>query len=493
MRPLLKGLSLIFIILCSQLCLAQSPIAAACVIKADDQLLMVRDSINKRLSLPGGGIEKGETAEQAAIRETVEETGVEAKIVSFYQDWGPVVLYHCESLEPIKANQKKSDESKVIRIYGYGAKHIGTEIRHAYLVDIHAMKKEMLRFPFQLTDLRQAFTRHQHPSQVRYLEDNLEAAHGFHRKELALIHQFQQAMGESTRPLFRVLNEFGEPKLYYLLLPLIWICLGWKIGARLTLLLLFGFCINHLLKISFSLPRPFDYMPALQSMRISGFGLPSGHTTTATLFWGFLYLYMMEPRFPRYRIPFLLLTGVLIAGTALSRLYFGVHFISDVCAGFLSACLILLVFRMLDVKVHFFDSWLEGEMLPWACYLGILFLLTGATFSLSFAMIFSSSFGLLLGIRTGAAKRHEPWIRTSVLSQSVFVIVSVAGCAAITSVMSILRELVYINSQIVVLTAVKYCALGFWLSCVNYQMMTLLLGRNQHDQPGGNHATSSES
>lgn len=40
-------------------------------------ILMVQTSYSKKFSLPGGGIKKGETAEEAVKREFMEETGVE--------------------------------------------------------------------------------------------------------------------------------------------------------------------------------------------------------------------------------------------------------------------------------------------------------------------------------------------------------------------------------------------------------------------------------
>ncbi|GAB2966097.1 hypothetical protein GCM10023080_029920 [Streptomyces pseudoechinosporeus] len=54
------------------------PIAAAVIVK-DGQLLMIRRREREGdllWSLPGGKVEAGETAEQAAVRETLEETGL---------------------------------------------------------------------------------------------------------------------------------------------------------------------------------------------------------------------------------------------------------------------------------------------------------------------------------------------------------------------------------------------------------------------------------
>lgn len=43
----------------------------------DGDILLVKTSYSKKFSLPGGGIKKGETAEEAVKREVKEETGIE--------------------------------------------------------------------------------------------------------------------------------------------------------------------------------------------------------------------------------------------------------------------------------------------------------------------------------------------------------------------------------------------------------------------------------
>lgn len=54
--------------------------ASAIIIK-DNRILMIRTRGSDSWSIPTGGVEAGETAEEACIREILEETGYEAKIV----------------------------------------------------------------------------------------------------------------------------------------------------------------------------------------------------------------------------------------------------------------------------------------------------------------------------------------------------------------------------------------------------------------------------
>jgi len=55
---------------------------SAAIIVSDGRVLMVRRRISEgelMWQFPAGGIEQGETPEQAAVRETLEETGLEVK------------------------------------------------------------------------------------------------------------------------------------------------------------------------------------------------------------------------------------------------------------------------------------------------------------------------------------------------------------------------------------------------------------------------------
>jgi len=95
-----------------------------------------------------------------------------------------------------------------------------------------------------------------------------------------------------------------------------------------------GLALAIVLKATFGLPRP----PAdLQAVPASEDSFPSGHTMTATVFWGALGLWAHTGT-RRGRVG---IAAVVVALVALSRLALGVHYLVDVAAAVGFGCLYL--------------------------------------------------------------------------------------------------------------------------------------------------------
>lgn len=96
---------------------------------------------------------------------------------------------------------------------------------------------------------------------------------------------------------------------------------------------------TYLLKIIIDRPRPVDAIILEDSA-----SFPSGHATAAVAFYGFLaYLLACQIKSKKYRAPIILAGAILILLIGFSRLYLGVHYFSDVLAGYLVGLLWLLV------------------------------------------------------------------------------------------------------------------------------------------------------
>jgi len=96
-----------------------------------------------------------------------------------------------------------------------------------------------------------------------------------------------------------------------------------------------GEALNYVLKLVFRRHRPdpfFDY--ALPS----SFSFPSGHSMVSVTFFGVLAVVLSAPwERRRHRIAVWILAIVLALAIGASRIYLGVHYPSDVAAGYLAA------------------------------------------------------------------------------------------------------------------------------------------------------------
>jgi membrane-associated phospholipid phosphatase len=129
---------------------------------------------------------------------------------------------------------------------------------------------------------------------------------------------------------------FGTAEFFLVAMPLLYWCVDASVGARLAVALIASNSLNSLLKVAFHLPRP--YWVDRRALGLStepSYGLPSGHAMNSTTLWGYLAI-----QFKRWWTWAAAL--VLIGLVSLSRLYLGVHFPTDVLAGWVFGALVLV-------------------------------------------------------------------------------------------------------------------------------------------------------
>ncbi len=96
---------------------------------------------------------------------------------------------------------------------------------------------------------------------------------------------------------------------------------------------------NLLGKLAFHRPRP-----EIAYYAEHGFSFPSGHATIAMAFYGFLtYVLVRETKKWGRKAAILFWGLIVILAIGLSRLYLGVHYVSDVWGGYLSGALFLII------------------------------------------------------------------------------------------------------------------------------------------------------
>ncbi|MFD6095727.1 NUDIX hydrolase [Nocardiopsis flavescens] len=98
------------------------------VVNDRDEVLMIRRTDNDNWAVPGGALDLGESVPQAAVRETLEETGVTCEItglVGIYSDPKHIIYYTSDgearqefslvfTARPVSGEPTPSDESKEV-------------------------------------------------------------------------------------------------------------------------------------------------------------------------------------------------------------------------------------------------------------------------------------------------------------------------------------------------------------------------------------------
>lgn len=152
-----------------------------------------------------------------------------------------------------------------------------------------------------------------------------------------LIVAIQQIHGPALDSIFRVITFMGEEEFYLLLLPLLLWCVDFALGVRLAILFLLSSYLNADLKNLFQQPRPFDLDPSVQLSSAEGYGLPSGHSQSAVVVWGSIAAWARKTWFWVVAIGLMALIGF-------SRIYLGVHFPTDVLAGWAIGAVLLYLY-----------------------------------------------------------------------------------------------------------------------------------------------------
>ena len=93
-----------------------------------------------------------------------------------------------------------------------------------------------------------------------------------------------------------------------------------------------GLTLNVLMKLAFQRPRPSFDNPLLT---LNTYSFPSGHVTGSTIFYGLCLAWVYRrTRLLRWRLTALSFAIAALALVGLSRMYLGVHYLSDVVAAF---------------------------------------------------------------------------------------------------------------------------------------------------------------
>jgi len=107
-----------------------------------------------------------------------------------------------------------------------------------------------------------------------------------------------------------------------------------------------GAIINNLLKVIIKRPRPILISPLINETTYS---FPSGHTMNATVLYLFIVFYIFKfLKGNKFRWIYMGSLMCLVILIGVSRIYLGVHYVSDVVAGFLAGILWLITVSLAE-------------------------------------------------------------------------------------------------------------------------------------------------
>lgn len=425
--------------------LSAEPTAAVCAIRHQDQLLLVQDRISSRYSLSGGYIDGGESPQQAALRELYEETGLRGEVVQELGRWQRALIFACRTLEPIVA-QQDSDFVSLLK-----APNLGGEILNAQLIAIDQLPREQRRFPDQLDWLQSRLDKVPE-SEVHWQADFVAQGNALHQVEIPLMLHLQQWLGPDVWWL-SVSNLFGSGGFQLALIPLLLPLLGWPRLRQLLFAMLWLGLLVQASKEGIGWPRPFHLQPELATQSAQGFGMPSGHTASALLFWGALLGWL----WPARRGLAYSLALLLALTTGLARVWLGVHFISDVAVGLLIGAL-LLAAR---------PYWrLDQRSSVWGLLIAAALVCAGLSQSAHLAGIGMAALGLWVGGLRSLIRGGYPPIVTGV--------VTLAGGAVIGAGLWALPLLTSSSLAILLGQFVLFFGLGLWLSAGLWWILSFL-------------------
>lgn len=155
-------------------------------------------------------------------------------------------------------------------------------------------------------------------------------------------------ISDSVTPIAKFVTNFGGTIFLICATIILFVAIkNRKIGITIVSNLCIITILNQLLKRILQRPRPEEF----RIINESGYSFPSGHSMVSMAFYGYL-IYLIYKYVKNKYLKWSLITilAILIISIGVSRIYLGVHYTSDVLAGFLISISYLIIYTSLIKK-----------------------------------------------------------------------------------------------------------------------------------------------
>lgn len=278
----------------------------------------------------------------------------------------------------------------------------------------------------------------------------------FHMQEIQWILALEALRSPVLNAFFIFLNFFDTLGFSLLFLVVVWLGYNSKWGARVFYLFILSTVVNMSLKYLFAIPRPCTLIPSLALVSAQNYSFPSGGAQNAVVFFG-IFALMCKRRWAWVlAICFMMLIG-------LSRVYLGVHYPSDVIAGWTVGLLLLLMYYQI---FPVFEKWI-GRKSSWVwvffgCLLPLLLLMT-PLYTPSLAILIGGCMGVTIGlIMQTKFKVHA--INRGLKARGIACLIGLLGVIIFYSIAKAF-DIIFANEQMAAFVRlIVFAAMGFWLS-----------------------------
>ncbi|MFS1950026.1 bifunctional NUDIX hydrolase/phosphatase PAP2 family protein [Vibrio lentus] len=249
---------------------------ALCVVRADNQIVLVDELITGHLSLPGGTVVSGEPPAIAAQRETWEEAGLSVTVGDVLGYTDSAVVYDCISDSEVISYQARN-ELGGFELPIWFAPHYGVEVSRAMLLPPTELEANQYRYPDQWSEINEFFLSAKNQP-VTYVTELVGAAPKVHQAELNGIVSLQNTFDNLPNVFANTIlltDLLAKPWIFIVILPLV----AWHFGRNFALK--FGFTLISVTLLTliahqgFGFPRPHAYLPTLKLVTSSGYSFPS--------------------------------------------------------------------------------------------------------------------------------------------------------------------------------------------------------------------------
>ncbi|OBT25669.1 DNA mismatch repair protein MutT [Vibrio tasmaniensis] len=344
---------------------------ALCVVRADNQIVLVDELITGHLSLPGGTVVSGEPPAIAAQRETWEEAGLSVTVGDVLGYTDSAVVYDCISDSEVISYQARN-ELGGFELPIWFAPHYGVEVSRAMLLPPTELEANQYRYPEQWSEINEFFLSAKNQP-VTYVTELVGAAPKVHQAELNGIVSLQNTFDNLPNVFANTVlltDLLAKPWIFIVILPLV----AWHFGRNFALK--FGFTLISVTLLTliahqgFGFPRPHAYLPTLKLVTSSGYSFPSllaalWVSLTLLVFWKLKRLTDQKS---------LLIVTVGLLWIMLFKTYSGSAFFSDVLMGGVLGALTTWHIVRLDSKPDIDISVLLSSKSVWwgLCLLSIV-------------------------------------------------------------------------------------------------------------------------